>query len=383
MKTLERYFRGEILRSVIFVLIAFVLLITFFDLFKEVRSVGQGGYRIEHAFLYVLLGMPGYAYERMPTAALIGTIWTLAQFAARSEFTIMRVSGMSTWMTAKMLTKIGLILVALTVIFGELIAPKATKMAENLKLQVMDESLSREFKKTGWWSKDLVRANGVTGAVIGSRVLNAREISSDGQMRKVRLYQFDKDYHLVYLITADRGDYKGNNLWHFQHVSQTRFSEAALDADPFAPNAEQTTSSKVLDGMDLQMELTPQLLTVTSEDPDRMTAYQLYAYTRHLVDNHQTSARYEIALWKKLIYPFSVLVMMTLALPFAYLHTRSGGVSLKIFIGIMIGVSFVLIDNVFSHLGFLNTWPPILTAMLPSLLFMVAAAGALRWVERN
>ena len=58
--------------------------------------------------------------------------------------------------------------------------------------------------------------------------------------------------------------------------------------------------------------------------------------------------------------------MMALALPFAYLQTRSGGVSLKIFIGIMIGVSFQLLNSLFSHLGLLNTWPPFATAILPS-----------------
>jgi lipopolysaccharide export system permease protein len=37
----------------------------------------------------------------------------------------------------------------------------------------------------------------------------------------------------------------------------------------------------------------------------------------------------------------------------------------------------------FSHLGLLNTWPPFATAVLPSALFMLAAIGALSWVERH
>ncbi len=74
---------------------------------------------------------------------------------------------------------------------------------------------------------------------------------------------------------------------------------------------------------------------------------------------------------------------MALALPFAYLHTRSGGVSLKIFIGIMIGVSFLLINSLFSHLGVLTILPAFLTAVAPSLLFLLMALGALWWVERH
>jgi len=65
------------------------------------------------------------------------------------------------------------------------------------------------------------------------------------------------------------------------------------------------------------------------------------------------------------------------------MNVRSGGISLKIFSGIMIGVSFQLINSLFSHLGLLNTWPPFATAALPSALFLLAAIGALLWVERH
>jgi lipopolysaccharide export system permease protein len=114
-----------------------------------------------------------------------------------------------------------------------------------------------------------------------------------------------------------------------------------------------------------------------------MSAYDLLLYKKHLEENNQESARYQIAFWKKLIYPLSMFVMMAMALPFAYLHFRSGGISLKIFSGIMIGVGFVLLNNLFSHLGLLNTWPPFFTAALPSSLFLLCSIGALWWVERH
>ena len=85
-----------------------------------------------------------------------------------------------------------------------------------------------------------------------------------------------------------------------------------------------------------------------------MSANELAVYTRHLAENRQETERFKIAFWKKLIDPLSIFVLMALALPFGYLQTRSGGVSLKIFIGIMIGVSFLLINTLFSHVGMLS-----------------------------
>lgn len=100
-------------------------------------------------------------------------------------------------------------------------------------------------------------------------------------------------------------------------------------------------------------------------------------------ENNQRTTRYEIALWKKLAYPFAALVMMGLALPFGYMQTRMGGVSLKVFSGIMIGVGFHLLNGLFSNLGVINGWIPAVAALTPSIVFLIAAMGMMWWVERR
>ena len=97
----------------------------------------------------------------------------------------------------------------------------------------------------------------------------------------------------------------------------------------------------------------------------------------HIVElfdfGEQAGQLYEIQFWKKALYPLACLVMMSLALPFAYMHVRSGGVSLKIFAGIMLGLVFHLLNSLFAHLGAINTWPPLLSAVTPALLFAALA----------
>ncbi|MGV3742647.1 MAG: LPS export ABC transporter permease LptG [Burkholderiaceae bacterium] len=380
MKVLQRYLAGEIIRSVLFVLIAFLSLFAFFDLISELQAVGRGGYKLQHAFVYILLGMPGYAYELIPIAALIGTIYVLAQMASRSEFTIMRISSMSTAMAAGILAKIGLIFVVATFVFGEFISPKASELAEKLKLQAQGTSVSQEFR-SGLWAKDVLRENGISGKPVGSRFLNVRDINTNGQLQHLRIYEFDLDFRMTALIEASHGDYQGNNVWRLADVSETRFP--APTAQGSLTDVATGLITRTVPTMDMVSEITPTILSVLFADPDRMSAADLAAYIRHLEENKQRSERYAIAFWKKIFYPFAVFVMMALALPFAYLHFRAGGVSLKIFTGIMIGVSFQLVNNLFSHLGMLNTWPPFTTAVLPSLLYLLAALGSLWWVERH
>jgi len=102
-----------------------------------------------------------------------------------------------------------------------------------------------------------------------------------------------------------------------------------------------------------------------------------------LADNQQKTERFEIAFWKKIVYPFAVLVMMALALPFAYLPIRAGGVGVKVFTGIMIGVFFHMLNSLFMHLGLLQNWTPLYSAILPSLIFLASAALMMWWVERR
>ncbi len=379
MRVLQRYFATEIIQAVVFVLIAFLALFAFFDMMSEVRWVGQGPYRLEHAFLYVSLGLPAYAYQLMPIAVLIGTIYVMSQFAARSEFTVMRASSLSMLGAIGLLLRLAILFALITFVLGEFLVPKASDFAENFKRKLMGAAVSAEFR-SGLWAKDVVR--GADGkSAIGSRFINARKIDADGVLKSVRLFEFDPDMRMLALITADEGRFLSDGKWELRQVEEIRFDEIykqnpELIRRPKVVNRKMATSI-------LSSEITPAIMAVLVTNPDKMSAFDLASFSRYLAENKQRSERYEIAFWSKVLYPFAVFVMMALALPFAYLHVRSGGLSLKIFAGIMIGVSFQLINSLFTHLGLLNAWPPFATAMMPSTLFLIAAIWALRWVERH
>jgi lipopolysaccharide export system permease protein len=117
--------------------------------------------------------------------------------------------------------------------------------------------------------------------------------------------------------------------------------------------------------------------------PERMSAWALHKYTQHLAGNRQKTERYEIALWKKLFYPLAALVMMALALPFAYTSGRAGAVGLKVFLGIMLGILFHMLNGLISHIGLLRNWPPFTAAAAPSAAFLAAAVLMMWWVERR
>ena len=388
MPVYEKYFARQIYGVFVFILFAVLALFIFFDMLGELGSV-MGRYTTLIAFFHVMLQAPTRVYEVIPVAALISAIYVFSQMASQSEFTIFRVAGLS-------LFKIALPLALVTYIFGEVIGPKAEQYAQKVRLEALGATVSAGFR-SGVWVKDRgpAKPDGSGGEV--TRFINVGALQADQSIQGLRIYEFDSDYRLSTIRVAQHARYEGHQNWQLSNVTETRFIEfprksvAATPQDnvqaaPGAPDAlapdfrgEQTTVPQ----QEMRSELTPQLLSVLMVTPDRMATLDLFQYIRHLRDNKQDSQRYEIALWKKVVYPFTVLVMMALALPFAYLHARAGAVGLKVFGGIMLGLSFQLVNNLFSHVGLLNTWPAIFTAIVPGALYLALALVALRWVERH
>ncbi|MGB5082435.1 MAG: LPS export ABC transporter permease LptG [Burkholderiales bacterium] len=357
MDTLRRYLAREIYGATLFVFAAFLALFAFFDLINELTDLGRGEYRLQHALAFVALTVPGHVYELFPVAVLMGTLYALSHLAANSEYTVMRCSGLAPWRAAGTLFRIGIVFAVATLVFGELIAPVSERAAKQLKLSKTSSIVASEFH-TGLWVKD------------DRRFVNVREVQPDASLSDVRVFEFDDEYRLKSISFAKHAEYIGKNVWRLREVVHTGFSAS-------------TSSVERLAEMDWTSVLTPNILAVVFVVPERMSAWNLYQYSRHLSENRQRTERYEIAMWKKLIYPLASLVMMALALPFAYVQVRAGGIGLKVFFGIMLGVAFHLMNSLFSHLGLLQNWLPFVSAALPSVAFLGGAALMMWWVERR
>lgn len=357
MRVYERHLAREIHGATLLVLLAFLGLFGFFDLINEMEDVGRGSYQLQHALGYVALTLPGRAYEILPIAVLIGSLYALTLLARHSELTVLRASGLSTATLLATLAKIGAVFVALTFIIGEFVAPPAERAAQQLRLAATSKLVAQEFR-SGLWVKD------------GLSFINVRDVLPDASLRGVRVYAFDQDYHLRSISEAEQGSYLPPDRWRLTNVVQTLF-----EGDQ--------ASVQRQDAMEWVSALNPNILSVLLVVPERMSLVNLYQYIQHLSDNRQKTQRYEIALWKKLVYPLATLVMMALALPFAYRHDRMTAVSVKVFAGVMLGILFHMLNGMFSHLGVINSWRPFVAAMTPSVMFLLAAGAMLWWVERR
>lgn len=356
MKVLNGYMRREILAATGVVMLAFLALFTFFDFLAELEDIGRAGYRLKHALIYVMLGIPSRAYEVMPIAVLIGTLYALTSLARTSELIVMRTSGVSTRRMMASLMTTGLIFVGTTYVLGEFIAPPLDRIAQKWRLRGINAAVPQELR-TGLWVRD------------GKLFVNVQRAQPEGALEGVSIYEFDDAHNLLGISVAAKGEYTGKG-WALQEVVQTRFEPGR-------------TEVLRLPALKWNSELTPEMLSTVMLNPDRMAIGSLARYVSHLEENKQRTGRYAISFWKKIIYPFAALVMMGLALPFAFGSQRSGNVSARVLLGIVLGMGFHLLNSLFSNLAVINSWQPLLSAAAPSAVFLLLAAVMLWMVERR
>jgi lipopolysaccharide export system permease protein len=364
MKTVRRMIFGEVLAAVALTTVAFLALFSFIDLVDELRSVntaGQDGYQIRHALAFVATLAVSSLYELLPITVLIGSVFVMARMAQNSEFTVLRTSGLDPWRALRTMLGLGLVFTLVTFAVGDFLVPVADRAGQFLKAKYLREIT---VGQTGAWLREKQGDH--------SFWVNVGALQPDGGMRRIRVIEFDGAGKLVSTSQAARGEFAGNDAWLLHDVQRTEFAPG--------PGGQTQVRSTETTQFQWPTTLTSEMAAVALLKPDRMPILDLFQFMRHLEANDQASQRYEIELWRKVFYPLSCLVMVVLALPFAYLHFRSSGISTFVFIGVMTGISFFLLNNLFGHFGNLRNWWPWLAAAAPGLIYMMLSLSAFTWL---
>jgi len=369
MRTVRRLLYNDIASAVVFVALAFLSLFYFIDFVDELEDVGKNGYTIGYALLSGVLELPGHFYELFPIAVLIGTIFALARMAQSSEFTILRTGGLGPGRALVLLTTMGVLFALLTFFVGDYLAPASERAAVDLKARF---SGGRTLGSSGAWLKDRRTLPDGSERSISVNVLRT---TPDGVLEGVRIFEFDADSRLVTRVAA-RHARIGAGEWLLENAQVTHWLVSAGPSDVLPVREELHAKLTWPSALDAGV-VAAAVLPVST-----MSTVELWRYSQHLSSQEQAASRHAIQFWKKALYPLACLVMVALALPFAYLQARRGGISYKVFGGILLGISFVLLNNVAGHLGVLRDWTPWLVAAAPSTLYLMLSLAAFAWLVR-
>ena len=268
----------------------------------------------------------------------------------------MRTSGMSIKKIAASLILVSLFFSAMTFLVGNLITPISEKNAQQIKISSTDGSVTTDFK-SGVWMKD------------GNNFVNIENVLPDASLRDIHIYEFDNDFSLRSIVDAKKGKYQ-NGIWELEEIKQSFILDEGFDV--------RTISSGTWKSM-----IKPEMMNVLLISPDRMSVFDLNDFINYLKKNNQKTSRYEVSFWEKIIQPMMPIIMILFSVPFGFFQERSGGKYLKMFLGIIFGIVYQIMNSMIRHIGVLNDWEPILTAIAPSLFILGIAIYLMVYFERQ
>jgi lipopolysaccharide export system permease protein len=373
MRTVRRLLYRDIIGSVFFVALSFLSLFYFIDFVDELDRINRIGGGAARAALLALMELPQHFYELFPIAVLIGSIFSLARMAQSSEFTILRTGGLGPTRALSLLGSLALGFALLTFVVGDFAAPYFERQTDIVRAKFAGNLAQG---RNGAWLKD----RQMTAAGERNYSVNIRQASASGELQDVRIFEFDDLGGLVSRIQASRARVDANGLWRLSEVVQTEW--LGMPNNPPGAAAQELIRETHLAELNWASSLNAGVIAAAVLPAGSMSTFELFRYTQHLSAQEQSAQAHNIQFWRKAFYPFACFVMLALALPFAYLHGRAGGISLKVFGGIMLGISFVLLNNLAGHVGLLKNWTPWIVAASPSLAYLALSLAAFGWLVR-
>jgi len=150
VNVLTGYIVREILKGS---LVAALLLLTLFNLFTfsdQLKDLGKGHYGLAEIFYYLALTSPSVFYELMPASALLGSLFILGAMGNNRELIAMRAAGLSIFGIIRAVMVAGGILVMVSILIGEFVAPVAERAAQMIKVTAQNEQVVMNVKYGLW-----------------------------------------------------------------------------------------------------------------------------------------------------------------------------------------------------------------------------------------
>lgn len=339
---LSRYVIRAVLGSTALVMLVLLALSALYLFINEQDDIGVGNFTVANALMYVGLNLPKYAFDLLPIAALIGALLALGGLARTLELIVVRAAGVSTMRIAMWTAGAGLILMIVTGLIGEVIAPPMEQYGRQMKTFAKFNDFSMAGNKSAW-AKD------------GDMMISVRQQAAGNRYGGVYVFKFDGQRRLRSVGHANNASIDKNNLWQLENYVESR-----IDDERVVASKEPETQ--------LQTRLSPEFLGLAVLDADSLPGRGLFSYIQHLKSNGLDARTYEVAFWARIARTVAVAIIVVLAVPFAFGPMRSTGTGARTVVGIMIGVVFFLMAKMLESGGEVFNMPPLVVAWLPTAL---------------
>ncbi|MDV2470408.1 LPS export ABC transporter permease LptG [Acinetobacter chinensis] len=314
-----------------------------FTYLGELGSLKEG-YGAWEALKFVLWGAPGYLYEILPIAALIGAVLGLGTMASNSELIVMRSAGVSLWRIVGWVIRSALILVVLSFALSEWVIPHTSELAKSVKKHRTTAELG---EVRGYWTRE------------GQRFIYIDYANAQGQLNNIQVIDFDNNYRLRGTLNAEQGAFVKDGSW---ELEKTRQMDILKEGNAVAQHMEK---------MPLSLALQPKYVHMVTLDPEDLSPSQLVSFMQYMHEYSQVPKTYQLAFWKKVGGPFALIALVVIACSFIFGPLRQQSMGFRLVIALFIGLTFFYLQDFLGYASLVYAPSPAWFVFIPIVLMFI------------
>jgi lipopolysaccharide export system permease protein len=295
-------------------------------------------YNAWQALLYVLWDAPYKAQQVLPISALIGAVIGLGGLASSSELVVMRSVGVSLWRIVGWVICPALLLIIASFVLSQWVIPYTNEQAKAVQKQDYSASLG---EVRGYWTRE------------GQRFIYIDYANAKGRLDKIQLLDFDQNYRLVSTLNAAHGMFQQAKQWHLEQVAQV---------DIFADGHAQQVHSR---SQQLALALQPKYVHMVTVDPENLAPSQLLSFMGYLHEYSQIPKKYELAFWKKVAAPLSLIALVVVACSFVFGPLRQHSMGFRLVIALFTGLGFYYLQDFMGYASLVYSPSPAWFVLMP------------------
>jgi len=352
-RTLAMYLSRLFITRIFSVLIMLVMILQVLDLLSESGAIlsqpGNGQAQILH---YVSLRIPQLVARFLPYSVLLATLFTFFPLNQNSEVIAMRAAGLSAHQILAPMLATAMVVSGVSFTFNELVVTRATAQLKAWQAVQYGKIPTDASPRANIYIAD------------GPNILAATTMTGSGKaihLEGVTWYERDANRMITRRIISPEASYAAPG-W--------------LLSAPESFDVARATLSKPAP-LVVGREIKPDQLELVTADADGMTLSQLSKTIHTLRTGGRRTSELEGKRWHKFSGPLSALLMPLLGSVAAFGLARSGQLFLRAIIGMALGFTYFVVDNLSLAIGNFGGYPPLIAAWAPFVLFLLVGETVL------
>jgi len=355
---IDRYILREFLKILALVLVSVIALFMIVDYNEIASDIRKHGASLDTILTYYRFQVFYVLNWTLPISVLVGTLVTFGILSKNNEITAIKSGGVSLYRIAVPILAVAAVISIFAYLILDFVLPYSNQRASEMKSRIEGKPVTVASEQKLWYLGK------------GRYIINFLSYDkARRELSQVQVFEFHpSEFRMTRRVYARVARWNGS-AWAFADGWMRSFGDDG-----------KSTYTPITSPLPLFYPETPEDFASEVKPPDQMTFAQLRRYIATIRDSGYAAEELMVKLYAKTSWPVISIVMVLIALPFAFRMGKRGALY-GVGIALILGIFYWMIYAVFTKFGEVGNLPPLLSAWSANILFALAAMYLFLHVE--